>query len=261
MPVEIKITYLIAIAIMLLLVGFIIFVVLLHNKKQLLFLKEKQLKEAAFKNALLEEKLLQQKIIEAERMRISADMHDELGAGISAIKLQAEFMKQNFRDEQLALELNDLLHITKDMNSAMREMLWSLNTENDTLDNLFLYTANYTESFLKNSTIKARFHKTLSNPETKISATGRRNIFLCIKEGINNVYKHSGAKNIDLSFLMKDNLLTIQLADDGVGFEKETVTSGNGLRSMEFRMQTINGKYTVDRLSQGVRTTFTIPLS
>ncbi len=261
MPVEIKITYLIAIAIMLLLVGFIIFVVLIHNKKQLLFLKEKQLKEAAFQNVLLEEKLLQQKIIEAERMRISADMHDELGAGISAIKLQAEFMKQNFRDERLALELNDLLHITKDMNSAMREMLWSLNTENDTLENLFLYTVNYTESFLKNSTIKASFHKTLENPEAKISATGRRNIFLCIKEGINNVYKHSGAKNIDLSFLMKENVLTIQLADDGIGFDKELVTSGNGLRSMAFRMQTINGKCTIDRLSQGVLTTLTIPLS
>ncbi|RYD99979.1 MAG: two-component sensor histidine kinase [Sphingobacteriales bacterium] len=261
MPVEIKITYLIAIAIMLLLVGFIIVTVLIHNKKQLLFLKEKQLKEAEFKNAILEEKLTQQKIIEAERMRISADMHDELGAGISAIKLQAEFIKQNFRDAQLETELNDLIDITKDINSAMREMLWSLNTENDTLANLFLYTVNYIESFFKKSTLTTHFSKILDHPETRISATSRRNIFLCIKECINNVYKHSGAKNIDMSFVMKENLLIIKLADDGIGFDQESVTSGNGLRTMQFRMQEVNGKYKIDKLSKGISTTFTIPLA
>ncbi len=261
MPVEIKITYLIAIAIMLLLVGFIIFVVLIHNKKQLLFLKEKQLKEAAFQNALLEEKLLQQKIIGEERMRISADMHDELGAGISAIKLQAEFIKQNFRDEQLDHELDELLHITKDMNSAMRELLWSLNTENDTLENLFLYTINYTESFLKNSAVKVGYNKMIDKPETSISAHVRRNIFLCVKEGINNVYKHSGAKNIELSFVMKENLLTIQLTDDGIGFEKEPLTYGNGLRGMAFRMQRINGTCAINRLPKGLNITLCIPLN
>jgi two-component system sensor histidine kinase DesK len=93
LPHEIKLTYIIAIFVMLLFVGFIIVVVFVYNKKQLIQQQEIIIKESEFQNKLLQKEIERQKSIHLERERISQDMHDDLGAGISAIKLQAEFLK------------------------------------------------------------------------------------------------------------------------------------------------------------------------
>src|SRR5690606_16828684 len=99
LPFEIKFIYLTAIALMICFVVFIVFIVLMYNRKQLLYLKEKQLQEAEYQNQLLQKELEKQKLIEQERERISHDMHDDLGAGISALKLQAEFLKQKAEND------------------------------------------------------------------------------------------------------------------------------------------------------------------
>jgi two-component system sensor histidine kinase DesK len=75
-------------------VGFIILVVMVYKKKQAAFINEKLLQEIEHRNVILEKELEIQKKIQEERERISHDMHDDLGAGISALKLQAEFLKQ-----------------------------------------------------------------------------------------------------------------------------------------------------------------------
>lgn len=95
LPIEIKIVYITAAIVTMLFIGFIVFVVLMYNRKQLLNLKEKQLKESEHQNQLLQKELEKQKLIEKERERISHDMHDDLGAGISALKLQAELDRKS----------------------------------------------------------------------------------------------------------------------------------------------------------------------
>lgn len=70
-------------------VGFIILVVMVYKKKQAAFINEKLLQEIEHRNVILEKELEIQKKIQEERERISHDMHDDLGAGISALKLQA----------------------------------------------------------------------------------------------------------------------------------------------------------------------------
>uniref|UniRef100_A0AAU6WSV8 Two-component sensor histidine kinase n=1 Tax=Chryseobacterium endophyticum TaxID=1854762 RepID=A0AAU6WSV8_9FLAO len=82
---DIKLAYIIAIGIMMIFVVFIILVVLMYNKRQLLYLKEQQLKESEHQNQLLQKELEKQRSIESERERISHDMHDDLGAGISPL--------------------------------------------------------------------------------------------------------------------------------------------------------------------------------
>ena len=133
LPSEIKFTYIIAIAVMLLLVCFVLMILFLYNKKQLFYLKEKQLKQAEYENQLLQQELERQRSIQQERERISHDMHDDLGAGISALKLQTEFLKQKLKDPELKEDVDDLLKTSEEMNLSMREMIWTLNSENDDL--------------------------------------------------------------------------------------------------------------------------------
>lgn len=86
MPEQVKLMFLIAIVILMTFVGFIVMVVMVYKKKQLVFQKEKLLQEIQFRNGILEKELEIQKKVQEERERISHDMHDDLGAGISAPK-------------------------------------------------------------------------------------------------------------------------------------------------------------------------------
>ncbi|SDM20643.1 sensor histidine kinase [Chryseobacterium taihuense] len=241
LPTEIKIIYIIAIVLVMLFVAFIIFVVLTYNKKQLLYLKEQQLKESEHQNQLLQKELEKQRSIEAERERISHDMHDDLGAGISALKLQAEFLKQKSEDKNLIADIDELLKTSEEMNLSMREMLWSLNSGNDTLGSFTDYAKMYAQNFLKKSGINLIIEESTEIvSENIISTEQRRNLFLCLKEALNNAYKHSQSDQIKLSFIQKDKEFMMKISDNGIGINHET-SEGNGLRNMKRRMQEQNG--------------------
>lgn len=241
LPTEIKIIYIIAIVLVMLFVTFIIFVVLTYNRKQLLYFKEQQLKESEHQNQLLQKELEKQKSIEAERERISHDMHDDLGAGISALKLQAEFLKQKSEDKNLIADLDELLKTSEEMNLSMREMLWSLNSGNDTLGSFTDYAKMYAQNFLKKSGINLIIEESTGIvSKTIISTEQRRNLFLCLKEALNNAYKHSQSDQIKLSFIQKDKEFMMKISDNGIGINHEK-SEGNGLRNMKRRMQEQNG--------------------
>jgi two-component system sensor histidine kinase DesK len=240
LPIEIKIVYITAAIVTMLFIGFIVFVVLMYNRKQLLNLKEKQLKESEHQNQLLQKELEKQKLIEKERERISHDMHDDLGAGISALKLQAEFLKQRAEDENLKNDINELLKTSEEMNLSMREMLWSLNSGNDTLGNFIDYAKMYAQNFLKKTKILIITESENIAEETAVSTEQRRNLFLCLKEALNNAYKHSQSDQIKLSFIQKDKEFMMRISDNGIGINHEE-PEGNGLQNMKRRMQEQNG--------------------
>jgi two-component system sensor histidine kinase DesK len=247
---DIKLAYMIAISIMMSFVAFIIVIVLMYNRRQLLYLKEKQLKESEYQNQLLQKELEKQKSIEIERERISHDMHDDLGAGISALKLQAEFLKQKAEDEDLISDINELLKTSEEMNISMREMLWSLNSGNDTVGSFVEYTKIYAENFLKKTPIVLTFDRDQIISDTPISTELRRSMFLCIKEALNNAYKYSGADQLKLSFIQENKYLIINISDNGRGFKIETA-SGNGLRNMERRMKESCGQFEISSTEKG----------
>ena len=93
LPLEIKFSIILAIILMITVVILLIAIIVLFNRRQILFQKEKKLKESEYHNQLLQNEIDYQKKVQLEQERISQDMHDDIGAGISAIKLQAEFVR------------------------------------------------------------------------------------------------------------------------------------------------------------------------
>ncbi len=259
LPIEIKIVYITAISIMMLFVGFLIFVVLIYNRKQLLHLKEKQLKEAEYQNQLLQKELEKQRSIEQERERISHDMHDDLGAGISALKLQAEFLRQRAEDVELQNDIDELLKTSEEMNISMREMLWSLNSGNDTLERFIDYTTLYAGNFLKKTKIVLHSECKGIVADTAISTEQRRNLFLCLKEAINNAYKYSQASQLKLSFSQNADIFTMEISDNGKGIPEEC-QEGNGLRNMKRRMEELKGECVLSSHKTGTSLLFRITL-
>ena len=199
---------------------------------------------------LVKQEIEKLNLLSHERERISHDMHDDLGAGISAMKLQTEFIRRKIQDESVRNEMDELLKTTEDLNLSMREMLWNLNSGNDNLGDLITYIDHYGQQFFSKTNIM--YHKEVGNVQFHkgISAEKRRNLFLCVKEAFNNCYKHSGAENVMVSFQQntKDFILTIK--DDGQGIP-EGRAIGNGLKNMKFRMENSEGFFVIIPSSNG----------
>ncbi len=193
-----------------------------------------------------------------ERNRISADMHDELGGGMTAIRLMSELAKQRLKQfnipeiEKISASANDLL-------GKMNAIIWSMSPSNDTMANLVAYIRSYALEFFENTSIICHVQLPEEIPQMEINGVKRRSIFLVIKETLNNVVKHSKATQVFIVITL-DNGLLIRIHDNGIGFDLEKVSQfGNGLRNMRKRMNSIDGRFYIEK-NNGTLTTMEVSL-
>ncbi len=256
-PIEIKLTYIIAFVVLLLFLVFIVAVVLIYSKRQKYFLLQKESEEVKHQNELLQKELEKQQALQSERDRISSDMHDDLGSGLSSIKLISEMLKVKHSDAETKSDLNEIVDYATNLTDTMREMVWSLNPRNDTLPKFVDHTLGYAKHFFEPSGIN---FKVVSNQEFHdITMSGfiRRNLFLCLKEIFNNIIKHAAAKNVSFSIKCVENKLTIIIQDDGIGIA-DNHREGNGLYSIKKRIADCKGIIAWSNQPMGLQTSIEV---
>jgi signal transduction histidine kinase len=182
-----------------------------------------------------------------ERARIARDVHDDLGSGLSRISLMAEVAKGKVSgDQEIGTTIRHIAGVSKELVENMRDLVWVLNPENTTPDNLVSRIREYIGDYLEEADINAAFDLPEHNPDIKLPREVQRNIFLTVKEAIHNAVKHSGARNIGLQVSYEGNDMLIQISDDGHGFLPMSIsTQGNGLKNMRQRIEGIGGSYEV----------------
>jgi signal transduction histidine kinase len=179
-----------------------------------------------------------------ERNRISADMHDELGSAVTAIRLMSEIVKHKMKDNALP-EIDKISTSASDLIGNMNTLIWTMKSENDTLESLVAYLRTYAFDFFENTPIECHVKMPPLFRHVELTGERRRNIFLTIKETLNNILKHSKAKDVTISFEINDNF-HISIADNGVGIEFDKLRQfGNGLKNMKKRIEGIGGNYTI----------------
>jgi signal transduction histidine kinase len=193
-----------------------------------------------------------------ERKRISADMHDELGSGVTAIRLMSEIVKNKLKDNSLP-EIDKISRSASDLIGNMNTLIWTMKSENDTLESIVAYLRTYAFDFFENTPIECHVKMPPLFRHVELTGEKRRNIFLTIKETLNNILKHSQAKDVTISFEVNDNFL-IRISDNGVGIEFDKLRQfGNGLKNMKKRVEGIGGNYTIGN-NDGPGTTTIIEL-
>ncbi|MBS1659983.1 MAG: hypothetical protein JST68_02915 [Bacteroidetes bacterium] len=193
-----------------------------------------------------------------ERNRISADMHDDLGSGVTAIRLMSEIVKSKMKDHTLP-EIDKISNSANDLLLKMNAIIWTMASSNDTVENLVAYIRSYAVEYFENTTIDCYFSMPATIPSREISGERRRNIFLCVKEALNNVLKHSQSNVVRINVTINTHLV-IQIQDDGVGINMERLRKfGNGLNNMKKRMASIDGEFNIEN-SGGTLTTLLVPL-
>ncbi|MGL6038198.1 histidine kinase [Soonwooa sp.] len=258
---EVKLTFAFAVVLLLLFLGFIIFVILLYNKNQINHIKESQIKDIEHKNILLQKEIEKHKSLQSERQRISNDMHDDIGAGLSAIKLQSEILKHNIDNNSISkAEIDELIRISEEINLSMREILWSLNASNDNVRKMLDYCKNYIESYLSKTKIQFTQHQDIENPDTIVSAELRRNVLLIVKEACHNIVKHSQATRVIFDVVEGQHFIRISIQDNGIGIQQARV-DGYGLTTMQSRAESVGGNFNICKETEGTKINISFNLS
>jgi signal transduction histidine kinase len=120
-------------------------------------------------------------------------------------------------------------------------IVWAVNPRNDTLDSLVQYISQYAYDFFQASQIACHLDLPTEVPPIQLTAEVRHNLFMVIKEALNNILKHSQASEAHLRLTLQHGILEIRVEDNGCGFETAITTTSrrSGLANMRQRIQLI----------------------
>ena len=238
----------------LILVGFIISILYLYQKRHLAYVKYLDELKVAHENELIRTELAMQ---EQTLVNVSKEIHDHIGLSLTLAKLKMETLTVkepekveivNKVNEIICQAINQLSSLTKSLDSDFIKrfgLLKGIETELRNVESLELHTVTFTVEGIPRFLEK----------ETEVT------LFRIIQESLNNLLKHSGADKINLSVLFTETDLQIRLSDNGKGFNvKEVMNGGCGLTNIMFRAKSINGICDIQsEISEGTLVHLSIP--
>lgn len=186
--------------------------------------------------------------MEKLRNRIARDLHDEIGSTISTISIYSKIMqeqagKAGFDNRPL---LDKITAFSGEIMDSMKDIVWDINTRNDTFDRMISRMREYATQLLESKGYQVHFRVDEGLNVLVLNMEKRRDFFLVFKEALNNVLKYAGGEQVWISLILQSDELTLTVRDDGRGFRRDEVISGNGLFNMQQRAGHLKGRLQVD---------------
>lgn len=191
--------------------------------------------------------------LERERLRISQDMHDEVGASLTEIAILSELAQRNLVTPHPAEnQLTKISERAREVIDNIGEIIWALNPKYDLLDDLATYLRHYAGRHLTMASINYRCEFPERFPDIHLATEARRNLFLIFKEALHNIVKHAAATEVVLRLASTSQRLELFIADNGKGFTPENSQHfGNGVLNMKKRVEAIGGSFTLQSQPNG----------
>jgi signal transduction histidine kinase len=187
--------------------------------------------------------------VERERTRIARDFHDDLGACLTHMIVLSELVKEDkARPAEVEAHAAKIAGAAQKAVRGLGTIVWAVNPRNDTLDSLVQYLSQYAHEFFEASPIACHLDLPTEAPSISLTAEVRHNLFMVVKEALNNVLKHSGASEAHLRLKLQDGVLEIQVEDNGRGFALGDVTTSkrSGMSNMRHRIEMIGASLQIE---------------
>lgn len=197
--------------------------------------------------------------LEHERSRISKDLHDEVGSSLTKIVILCELSKKAQSSNE---SLENVSTTAREIINNISQIIWAIDPKNDTLENTLSYVRKYIAETFELLDISIAIDFPVNIPSIVVSPEFRRNVFLTVKESLNNAIKYSSAHHIYTSATIESDFLCFKISDDGNGFDLEKLPRfGNGLSNIKSRIEEIGGTLVVDSsVGKGTAISFVIPI-
>lgn len=245
---------LIGLAVILSVIGYLI-----YNQQEL---KNRQLqKENELKGALI--KIETQNELQEQRLRISRDLHDNIGAQLTFIISSIDNLKYAFKikDENLNTKLSTISSFASSTIYELRDTIWAMNKNEITFEDLQIRISNFIDKAnlaAQNITFQFNVEENVDKTRVFTSVQGM-NIYRIIQESINNALKYAEASHIIVAIAQPKNKISITIKDDGKGFDENTIILGNGLKNIKQRALDIKGNLSIAS-EENTGTTITLNL-
>jgi signal transduction histidine kinase/ligand-binding sensor domain-containing protein len=215
------------------------------------------------RHRLVVERLEHQRALELERTRIARDLHDDLGVGLTEIGLLGDLATTNCELPSASREgLQEIIGRTRTLAASLDEIVWAINPANNTSQSLVDYFFPYAQKLLGRAGIRCRLEVVEPLPAGTLSSEERHEFFHAYKEALNNIIRHAGATQAQVSMAAAEDNLLIRIADNGRGLQDAGGTGAHhGLSGMRERLLRLGGRCEIaSSPSGGTTVTFTIPV-
>jgi signal transduction histidine kinase len=228
--------------------GFFLLGLTYKNRRELIDnLKQQAALKINIERQEMESQIQLIKAQQEERNRISADMHDDLGAGMTTIRLYSELAKNRLGSTEVP-EIEKISSSANELLTKMNAIIWSMSSSNDSLGNMVAYIRSYSLEYFENTGINCIIDLPEAElPNIVVAGAIRRNVFLVVKESLNNIVKHSGATEVRITLEKVSGGLKLLIHDNGKGIDFDKLRQfGNGLKNMKKRMEDIGINFTIE---------------
>lgn len=206
-----------------------------------------------------------QQELEAERLRISRDLHDNVGAHLSYVINNIDWMHEH-PDALNAVQKSDRLKLLSEAGRnalhTLRQTIWAFSQSEISIDDFADRFKQFALKMLElNSSVQVHFEERFEANQ-QLNPSVALNLFRIAQEAFNNSLKHSGCTDVDIKFLSNETyLIQISIADNGKGFKPDDHKDSDsyGLQNMEARAQEIGAIYIVkSELGKGTQIIFSL---
>ena len=227
-----------------------------------LFKRQRDKQTQLQREALLQEEIFRVEMrsgLQEERLRISRDLHDNLGAELTLIGSELSRQVQRSTDPLQQKALANIVTNARTAMQQLRETIWAIHQQEAPLRELLTKVSEFAG---KNSQIESDIVCLPELEELTLSPGILLNLYRIAQEGITNSIKHAAAKHLDIRFFAAGQYLKMSLQDDGKGFPAETNLSGGyGLQNMRQRALEIGGECAIiSQPGQGTTIVISLPL-
>jgi len=198
-----------------------------------------RLKHAELENRIAEDKL-----------RISRELHDNIGSQITVIISSLDNYVFAERDKEAVGRLSRLSGYGRETLKELRNTIWALKHEDADLQDLVLKISEFTGMVSDTNPLTVSVVNTVAAPN-RLSSTTMLNIFRIIQESVQNTIKYAGATAVDITFAENGRGFDLTVRDNGTGFDVHTASIGNGLGNMQFRCEESGGVFAMTSSDTG----------
>lgn len=207
-----------------------------------------------------------ERIVRRERARIAGDLHDNLGGGLTHLVMLGEAARREQAARAVTPAGEDKLERVcdqaRELVREMNETVWLINSQRDTVQDLASYLTRHAEAFFRDTPVRCRFEIDSDLPAAACDLGVRRNLFLAVKEVLNNILRHAQADEVELRIEWRREELRVAIQDNGRGFDPGEEYAGNGLRNLPLRAREAGGSFVVRSApGQGSLFEFRVPIT